>query len=223
MTRLIGAALAAATLGLAGAAHAQDATPNWEFSTGVDYATGDYGGDVDSDYYAVPIEAKVTIDRLRFEVSVPWVSIDGPANLVGGGGVVGGGSADTSQRSGLGDVNASAAVAVLRGDNNRSALELGGRVKFPTADDDIGTGETDFAAMVNGRKAVSDTTLLFGSVGYEWMGDPEAYDVEDGFLASAGVNFAPGDRSGFGAALYYREPYTADADDYITLSPYFYT
>ncbi len=222
MKRTIGAALTAAAIGFAGAAHAQDAAPRWEFSAGADYSTGKYGGDVSSDYYGVAIGSKVTIDRLRLEVAVPWVTIDGPATLVGGG-VVGSGSTDNSRRSGIGDVNATTGFTVLRSQDKRSGLEAAGRVKFPTADDDIGSGETDFSAMLNGYAAISDGASLFGSLGYEWMGDPEAYDLEDGFLASAGINFKPTDNQAFGASVGYREPYTEGADDYVTVSPYFYT
>lgn len=213
-----------AALAAAGSAQAQAQgfDPTWQFSTGADYSSGDYGGVSDTAVLRVPVEAKITTDRLRFELSVPWVRVDGPAQVVGGI-PIGSPTGGTSERSGLGDVLGSAAATVLRSEDRRSAIELGGRAKVPTADDDIGTGKADFAATVSLRGAVSRTTTLFGSVGYEWLGDPEAYQVEDGVEASIGVNVSPSPKYSVGASVNFHQRYLEGGEDYVSVSPYVFT
>lgn len=65
--------------------------PQWQFSAGVNYSTGDYGLSTDTRILAVPLSARVTLGHWKFRVSAPILSINGPADVVaidgdGGGG-----------------------------------------------------------------------------------------------------------------------------------------
>lgn len=89
--------MAAKTVGLAVLAtafagcvqKAEAAKPRWQFSTGVDYSTGQYGTGSDITVTDVPIGAQVQFERLRVDVTIPFVQMDGPSGVVSGVPVVG--------------------------------------------------------------------------------------------------------------------------------------
>jgi hypothetical protein len=215
--------LAAGAVGvffLAGAAQAQDAGPKWEFSAGADYTVGKYGAATDTKYFDAPLDAKVQIDRLRLEASVPYVSVEGPGEVVGGVIVVEPGSTTTSRRSGIGDVVGTAGYLVSRDEGGLPAVELSGSVKFATAKTTIGTGENDYSLRASVYKGVGSGVTLFGIAGYEWLGDMPTFQLENGAVGTLGVDFKPNDQMALGVAANYHQRYAKSYDDQVTVSPY---
>ncbi len=66
-------------------------------------------------------------------------------------------------------------------------LNVTGKVKIPTADEDkgLGTDETDFSLEVNLTKAYG-SNVAFGTVGYRKFGDPPEFDLDDVMHLSIG-------------------------------------
>ncbi len=124
--------------------------PAFRLSTGVNYTSGDYGGAVDIDEVYVPITGHVDYGRFGFRLTVPYLSVKAPEGTIitdPGGQAVQGTGASTTE-SGLGDIIGS--VTLYDVINNRElgiALDLTGKIKFATADEDkgLGTGEHDYS------------------------------------------------------------------------------
>lgn len=85
------------------------------FSTATDFTTGKYGGTTSTDIWYVPFTARYDRDRASFRVTVPYLNITGPGNVLGpgiggidgggaiiiGGGIVGGGGGGGSGGGGI--------------------------------------------------------------------------------------------------------------------------
>lgn len=194
-------------------------TTEFEIATGADYSVGDYGAPDDTTVWSVPVDLKYTAGSFRIQASLPWVRVKGPGQIVGGVIVSAPGGVVTS-RSGLGDLNLSAAYALTRDEGAMPMIELGGSVKVPTAKTTIGTGEMDYSATASVYKTVVPKVMLFGSVGYSWLGSPAQYQLENGIAASGGLNFRPDDNQNYGVSAAWREPVAVGLDGQTVISPY---
>jgi hypothetical protein len=226
MLKLSAAAATAATLALAGGAQAQDQPPpkpvSWEFATGADYSVGRYGAAEDTKVLYLPLTVRARTERWRVEATVPYLSVEGPGSFVGGGGpiFIPPGGAGVSRRSGLGDVVLGAGWTVSPAAVGRPSVELFGSVKLPTADEALGTEKTDLSVAINLNHYVSQKLWVSGGVGYEWLGDPSAYRLEDGLFGNLGLGYAPNDRLSYGAGLNFRHRTTDALDAQLTASPW---
>ena len=181
---------------LQGVAAAEEGGPIFSLSTGIDFATGTYGGDVDIEDTYIPLSATVDYGRVAFRLTVPYLSVTAPEGTVfDPDGIPLPGSGDLATESGLGDIIGS--VTLFDVINNRElgfAMDLTGKVKFGTADEDkgLGTGETDYSVQADLYKFMGDFTLI-GSLGYKYRGDPVGIDLDNVLMASAGgvYKFSP--------------------------------
>ena len=186
---------------LQGVATAQDNDPKFTLSTGVDFASGTYGGDVDIEDIYVPLTATVDYGRVTFRLTVPYLSVRAPEGTIfdSGGEPLPGSGALTTE-SGLGDVIGSVTIYdVINNQQLGLAMDLTGKVKFGTADENkgLGTGESDYTVQADLYKFVDDLTLL-GSLGYKYRGDPTGVDLDNVLMASVGgtYRFSPGVKGG---------------------------
>lgn len=191
----------------------------WEGAAGVDYSSGKYGGAQDTRVLYAPFGLRAQTDRWRVELAVPYVNIRGPEGSVGGGVVVPGAGV-VSSRSGLGDVTLSAAYQLMPTGGPGPSLEVGGTVKLPTADGDLGTGETDYSLLLSAQLPLAERFRLTGSVGYSWLGDPDLYELEDGITASLGAIYDLSPRSSFGLMGSYRAEYFAGLGEQTQVNPF---
>jgi hypothetical protein len=210
-----GAALAQDVAGSQPAASATEI----EIASGADYSVGDYGAVDDTTVWSVPLDLKYTAGSFRIQASLPWVRVKGPGQIVGGVIVSAPGGVVTS-RSGLGDLNLSAAYALTKDEGATPMIELGGSVKLPTAKTTIGTGEFDYSVTASIYKTVVPKVMLFGSLGYSWLGSPAAYQLEHGVAASGGLNFRPDDNQNYGVSAAWREPVAVGLEGQTVISPY---
>jgi hypothetical protein len=193
-------------------------TTTWEAFIGADYFVGDYNAASDTTVVSVPVTVRVQLDRLRLEATVPYLHVEGPGTFAGGGVIVPGGA--TTTRSGLGDVNLGAAYLLNRGGQSSPSFEVAGMVKLPTAGSGLGTQKFDYTAQVNVYLPVSMPSLLFASAGYQILGDFGAFELEDGILASAGLNYMAAQDVSLGFGVNYRQQYYQGLGDYVSFSPY---
>lgn len=204
-------------------ATAQDSDPKFTLSTGVDFTSGTYGGDVDIQDTYIPLTATVDYGRVAFRLTVPYLSVEAPEGTIfdpGGEPLPGSGALTTE--SGLGDIIGSVTFFdVINSQQLGLAMDLTGKVKFATADEDkgLGTGESDYSVQADFYKFVDDFTLL-SSVGYKFRGDPTGLDLNDVFMASLGATYKFTPDVNGGLFFDYRESSISGSDSIQELSAF---
>ena len=202
---------------------------------GADYSSGEYGSDVTTEIFSVPLTAKYVAGQWTWKASLPWLRIDGDPGVLPGLGNVnrnpngrgrgtGGtpapdGTVEDSSASGIGDLRLSATYAFDTG--GPLGVDLTGNVKVATADEDkgLGTGEHDYGLALDLYRDF-DGTLLFGGVSYTMLGDSELVPLDD----VAGANFGASWRVGGGSlgAMYdWRQAASDTADDRSELTGFY--
>jgi hypothetical protein len=168
-----------------------------EASTGVYYEEGDYGTGEKVTRLSVPATVSVSSGRFRLAASLPYTRVEGPGNVVTGGGLLGlpiivdpTKPSERTRREGIGDLTLGASYAVPTG---LVDLTLSGEVKLPTAEQDLGTGETDYAVAAEVSKTIGKVTPFVG-VGYTMPGDPEGFSLRNSLSLRGGIaaRLAPG-------------------------------
>lgn len=165
---------------------------SFSLTSGFDYSSGDYGGATDTDILYIPLIGKYEAGRATFKVTVPYISIKSAGGVVGGadGGPIvidPNAAGERTTESGLGDIVASATYTVLEGGADAPLVDVTGKVKLATADEDkgLGTGETDYSAQVDIYKTYGAFTP-FGTVGYKVLGDTPTTDFNNVLYGSLG-------------------------------------
>lgn len=185
-----------------------------KIETGVIYSRGDYGLTEDTTVLVAPFSLSYEGGPWTWRVTVPWLMIDGPASVIAdsGAGASGPERPTTENESGLGDSTVSLTYKLNPGADHLN-VDLTGRIKLPTGDDDrgIGTGEIDTYAQVDLYRTYGGITP-FGSIGYRWLGDGR-YLLEDGAYASGGLLFTIATGTSIGVSYEWRDAIVDGGDD----------
>ena len=187
----------------------QGEAPRTSVAVGAEYSTGKFGGTETTDTLYVPVVIRHETGPWVFKATVPWLRVTGPGNVIGAGAdrviVPGGGNAPRRTESGLGDIVLSGFYNVMDERKGGLGLDVGAKVKLPTADDTkgLGTGKLDYAAQLDFFKPF-DATTLFGSVGYRVYGDPAGVTLKDVFYTSIGASYRMSSQQSVGVAYDYR-------------------
>lgn len=202
---------------LAGVAGPSLGADGYGFYVGTEYTSGEYGGDESIDELYVPVSVWGDFGRISLRLTVPWLSVDAPTGTIieGPGGIPIVGDGPRTTESGLGDIVASATIRDVWTSQDRNlVLDLTGRAKLPTADEDkgLGTGETDFTLQADAYRFLDRVTLL-GSLGYVLRGDPDDYSLDDGIIAMLGATSKGSQGLRTGVFLEYRQAGYATNDD----------
>ena len=196
----------------------------FSLSAGADYSSGKYGTDTTTDIWSVPVAAAYQTDRWTFKLTVPYINISGAGNVIPGVGKVnngnpkgrgrgnGGvatpapGTAASGSASGLGDITASAGYELFGSADRTFGLDLTGKVKFGTADENkgLGTDKNDYGLSLDTYK-VSGAWTAFGGVGWMKYGSSQYIQLKNGFNANIGADYKLGASDNIGAYYYYRE------------------
>lgn len=208
------AVIAVASFIVAAPALADEMPGSLSFTTGVDYSKGDYGTGLDTEIIVVPLTARYKTGDVRFSASLPWLHIKGASSIVGGGDggpIIIDPNAPRTTRSGLGDLTLGVNWA-LPEERLGFGLDLGARVKVPTASESkgLGTGKVDTSVSAELSKTFGNVTP-FVSAGYRFPGDPVGFDLHNAFYGSAGASVVAG-KSVVIASYDYREA-TSDFSD----------
>lgn len=183
---------------LAGTASAQEAPVWWageiSVSTGVDFTSGDYGENEQTNTSFVPLSVAYLFDHFpltafpndlfELRVTVPYVSIDGPAFETGTN-TTRDGAAD-----GLGDVTLAASyIAFPARDLPLPAVELSARIKFPTASNSanelIGTGDYSYTLQAGFFRRWGRVTPL-ATIGYRIAESNRGFRLRNALFTSVG-------------------------------------
>jgi hypothetical protein len=128
---------------------AEDGDVQLTLLAGTELTSGRYGGDVDIEDLYVPLTASAYYGRFAFRLTVPYLSVSAPEGTViyGSSGEPLPGSGELTTESGLRDVIGSVTVYdVIYSQRFGLAMDLTGKVKLGTADEDkgLGSGENDY-------------------------------------------------------------------------------
>jgi hypothetical protein len=189
---------------------------NFNLAAGAEYTTGDYGGEASVDEFYIPLTATVDFERIALRLTVPFLSVRAPelTYIIGPDGQPIVGEGDPVTQGGLGDVLASiTAFDVLSTSDGNLVMDLTGKVKFGTADEEkgLGTGEQDYSLQADVFRFFERATVM-GTVGYAKRGDPDGYDLSDTFFASIGGSLPVSTGVRCGAFYDFRESSVPDAD-----------
>jgi len=207
------------------AAHAATTTDSDQFSVsaGADYSSGKYGTTTTTDIWSVPVTAAYQVDRWTFKLTVPYINISGAGDVIPGVGKVKNGNpkgrghgngnggitpttTTSGSASGLGDITASAGYELFGSADHTFGLDLTGKVKFGTADENkgLGTGKNDYGVALDTYK-VSGAWTAFGGVGWMKYGSSQYIKLKNGFNANIGADYKLNPSNSIGAYYYYRE------------------
>ena len=211
--RLLAAVIA--SFGTIGAAHAD----KLNLAAGAEYSTGDYGDPQDTAVWYEFVSARYSMAPWAFKVIVPFLQIDGPATVTGDGEVEGGGTDRTV--SGLGDVSLSTTYT-FSWKPEKLYLDLIGRVRLPTGDEDrgLGNGEIDYSLVANLDKDF-EVVDVYVEAGRRFLGNTIVRDREDGWVGGAGISTDLSKETEIGASVSWREaafegsPDPADVTAYV--------
>ena len=177
-------------------------------SAGVDYSTGKYGDTSSTDILYLPLAAKYERDKWIFKLTVPFIRVTGPGNVVRDIGRVADRPAGARRtEEGLGDLVLGITRNVYDGSTTGTLLDLTGKVKFGTASRDkgLGTGENDYSAQVDLTQSVTSVITAFGSFGYKFVGNPSGANLHDAFYGEGGGTYKLTEATSAGAILFLSE------------------
>lgn len=183
----------------------------FSLTSGVDYNSGKYGSRDRTEITSVPVIGKYEVDRWVLRLTVPYVIITGPGNVVPGIGKFKGTTVTKrTTESGFGDIVVGATYNVYDGSGVAPAIDLAGKVKFGTADKDkgLGTGENDYAGQVDMYKSFGNFTAL-GTVGYKVYGDTRSAPLDNVFYGSVGGTYKAAPETSVGIIYDYRPAITS--------------
>jgi len=176
---------------------------------GVNYSSGKYGTSADTRILSIPLSARYATDLWTLKLTVPYLSVTGPANVVPGVGRIDSSGrprrrtfAGTTTESGLGDTVASATYKAYYDAATKRGLDLTGRLKLPTAEADkgLGTGSTDESVQVDVYQTFERLTL-FADIGYTFFGHSDFVQLDNALNYGVGVSSKLTSTDSVGASL----------------------
>lgn len=199
-------------------------------SLGAEYTTGDYGTGTDTTIWYFPLTFGYGSEMTSFSVTVPYLIVEGPGNVTPAIGDTPRGMAPgmgamqvvrpgpvgpTRRESGLGDVVLSGSVRLVAEAPAQPRIDLTGKIKLATADEDdnLGTGENDYAVQLDLEKGV-----FFGYLGYRVYGDPPGFNLDNVAYGLVGLSRPLDSATRAGVSLYAQQAAAAGADDQLELN-----
>ena len=191
-------------------------------SSGFDFSTGDYGSSGTTQIAYAPLSIKYARDPFVVKLTVPYIRITGPGNVVGVDGVLlTGGTAKRETNDGLGDVILSTGYVLAPVRPAWPYLEFTAKVKVPTASekDRLGTGEFDETLQVEASKTFAAFTP-FVTAGYRFVGNPPGSNLHNVLFSSVGFDYRFNARLDAGLSYEWRQTASPSVGDSQELSPY---
>lgn len=199
-------------------------------SLGAEYTTGDYGTGADTTIWYFPLSFSYGSEVTAFSITVPYLIVEGPGNVtpaigdtprgmspgMGAMQVVRPGPVGATRReSGLGDVVLSGSVRLVAEAPAQPRVDLTGKIKLATADEDdnLGTGENDYAVQLDLEKGI-----FFGYLGYRVYGDPPGINLDNVAYGLVGLSRPLDAATRAGVSLYAQQAAATGTDDQTELS-----
>lgn len=192
-------------------------------NTGFEYSSGDYGAASDTDIWMVPVSLKYQNAPFTLRVSTSWLRITGPGGVTPEGDPIPGGGTNTTEQ-GMGDVITSLTWNLLDERKAAIGLDVGGKIKFGTADEkkSLGTGENDYSLQAEVFKPIGDWYPTL-KLGHTWKGDPAGIDYHNVWFGSAGTSYRLSKTNSIGLFYDWRQKLTPAGNELSEAMVYFNT
>lgn len=180
---------------------------DFSLSSGATFTSGEYGSDNTTEMLYIPVTLKYKQDKWKVKLTIPYIKIKGPQNVVREIGQVSQNVlVNNATNEGLGDINLSVGYQVFYSPKTKTLLDLTGKVKFGTADENrnLGTGENDFSLALGVYKLLGDFTP-YATIGRKLYGDSDRIELDDVFFGSLGLSYKLSQTSSAGVNLYLKE------------------
>lgn len=178
----------------------------YSLSSGVDYSSGKYGEPTATEVTYVPFTGRYETDSWIFKLTVPYISITGPGNVIPNIGQNVNTSNAVRTDAGLGDIVASTSYSLINSKRSGTIIDITGKIKFGTAEKfrGLGSGANDYAAETSVYK-IMDSLSVFGTLGYKVFGQSLGYTLNDVFYGSLGISKNMGELTSTGLIYDYRQ------------------
>lgn len=188
------------------------------FTTGYDYSSGKFNLPVNTNISYVPYSLKYSEGSWSFRASSGYISFAGPRNIItaddGASILTDVDLTPTEERlvrrkSGFGDVYLSGTYSLENPYNDNFFIDLTGRIKIPTADENkgLGTGKFDYTIQSDFAYLIGNL-MPFATLGYRFVGKTPAFDLQNTFFASVGLSYYVTYDTSIGVSYDYRESST---------------
>jgi hypothetical protein len=186
---------------------------------GFHYSSGDYGTSSTTDIASLAATAKYDAGPWTYRATVPYLKIDGDNAVIPGVGPVRG-SGGTRTESGLGDIVLGATYAAYA--DSRLGVDLTGKVKLPTADEDkgLGTGQIDVIFLADVYQTF-DRVTGFAGIGFHILGDAPGLPLDNVWSVNLGFTSRLDDRDSVGLSFDARQRVASDASPQRELTGFF--
>lgn len=152
---------------------------NSSLAAGFEYSSGNYGLASNTNILIIPVEGMYRTGPWALKLTIPYIWITGH------GGVLPKGIRskappliESTTYFGLGDIKAAATYNIFSQGESGTRVDLTGKVKFGTADTNLGTGENDYAAQVDLYRQLDRFAPMI-SLGYETLGSPTGVELNN--------------------------------------------
>lgn len=194
------------------------AAGSWEAGASFDYWSGDYGTDETTTLTYVPVTLKRYLSKGDVSVTVPYLAIDSSGGAVVVDGTVNaGGASEPHAGSGLGDLVLKGTGYVLEPEGRGLYLDVVGKAKLPTADEDegLGTGELDVGIGVESSYWLDPdfNYVALADAYYTFIGDPPGVDYDNQFACDIGLGYQATPKLLASVYLNYRTALVDSGDD----------
>jgi len=191
-------------------------------SSGSTYTSGDYNSSNTTEILYIPVSLKYTQDKWNIKLTVPYLKIKGPQNVLPNIGRV---NQNTTVKNvvndGLGDITLSTGYRLVYLPKAKTIIDLTGKIKFGTADQDkfLGTGQTDYSLNFGLYKLIGKFTP-YATIGRKFYGESATVKLNDVFFASAGLGYKISNKTSTGANFYWKNKTASTRSNTRELSAY---
>jgi hypothetical protein len=177
-------------------------------STGAHYTSGTYGSAVETEIIYLPVSAKLQYGRLSTGLTIAYLQVTGPGNVIPEIGDIGNGLSPVRTRfAGQGDTVGYVGYYVCADEKRKLWINALTQVKLATADEkhNLGTGKNDYSLQFDFYKEF-DQAGMFATVGYTKYGDPPGRNFRATPYVSGGALYKVDYLSTVGASINWRRP-----------------
>jgi hypothetical protein len=174
--------------------------------TSVNYSSGKYGAATSTDITSLPLTVAYDKGPWTLKLSVPYVRITGPGDVIVGIGKTSRTTTTIRTASGLGDIVTAATYNFYNDAASQFGADITGKVKFGTGDSakGLGSGANDYSGLLDVYKRIGRVTL-FGGIGYTIVGSTSTIPLRNVASLSAGSAYKLDDQSTVGLSYDYRQ------------------
>ncbi len=185
----------------------------YSLSSGIDFSSGKYGGPTATEVTYIPFTGKYETESWILKLTVPYISISGPGNVMPNIGQVVNASNAIRTDEGLGDIVASTSYSLVNSKRSGAIIDITGKAKFGTADKlkGLGSGANDYAAETSVYKIMGSISV-FGTLGYKVFDQSPGYTLNDVFYGAIGISKKMGGRTSTGLIYDYRQATSTRGD-----------